>query len=269
MVSEGQGNYWSRTSRSGRRLVLVVCWGLTVVLTGGTQAGQTNSLFLRGLEKSAGPSAGTDQGYGSRRPSGPEGQAAQAATGRAESRPVLQVSWIAVAEPSPKDHQVHDLITIIVHEVSKHATKAQAQSEREYDINAALKDWFRFTKDNLRPSAKDHGEPKFEFSFKREFDGSGDVSREDSLAARVQAEIIDILPNANLVLEATHSITTDDETTTITLTGTCRSRDVGVGNTILSSQLARLRLRKGHSGSARDATRRGLLGRLLDWLNLF
>jgi flagellar basal body L-ring protein FlgH len=66
-----------------------------------------------------------------------------------------------------------------------------------------------------------------------------------------------------------HSVITDEEETTITLTGVCRSKDVGADNTILSTQLARLDVQKHHRGTARDATKPGLLGGLLDWLTLF
>lgn len=181
--------------------------------------------------------------------------------------PVLRVSWLTVEEPAPKDFRVHDLVTIVVNEMSKHTTKADTSTERSYALDAKLEEWFRLTKGGVRLSDKEHGAPQLKLAFDREFEGAGDVEREDSLSARIQAEIIDILPNGTMILEASHTVVTDDEVTHITLSGICRSKDITSSNTILSSQIARLRLKKTHEGMARDATRPGLISGLIDWLN--
>ena len=182
---------------------------------------------------------------------------------------VSEASWFAVEEPTPKDFREHDLITIIVHEVSKHSVKADAKAEREHTIDFKLKDWLRLSDGNLRPDRQLRGDPSIAGDFNREFEGKSDIKREDSLSARIQAEIIDVLPNGTLVLEATHSMTVDDETTLITLIGTCRSKDIGIDNTIISSKIARLEIKKTHTGMARDTTKRSLLARALDFLNPF
>ncbi|MBN2212022.1 MAG: flagellar basal body L-ring protein FlgH [Sedimentisphaerales bacterium] len=183
--------------------------------------------------------------------------------------PVLKASWFTVEEPSPKDFRVHDLVTIVVNEVSKHSTSADTKTERSYDLQAALNEWFKLEQEALRPKSTNAEAPKANVSFNREFEGKGDVEREDTMSARIQAEIIDIMPNGNLVLEATHRMEMDEEVTMITLTGTCRSKDVGIDNTVISSKVADLRLKKTHEGVARDAVKRGLLSGLLDWLAIF
>jgi len=178
-------------------------------------------------------------------------------------------SILALEQPSPKVIQVHDLVSIIIHENSKHTTKEDTKAEREYTIDAALKDWLRLSGNSLRPDKQPRGDPKVSFSFEREFEGKGNIKRQDTLTARIQAEVIDVLPNGNLVLEAIHTIITNEEETRITLTGTCSSKEVGADNTILSDKLARLEIRKMHKGIARDANKRGLLSGLIDLLAIF
>ncbi|MCK4629756.1 MAG: flagellar basal body L-ring protein FlgH [Sedimentisphaerales bacterium] len=182
---------------------------------------------------------------------------------------VNEASWFAVKEPTPKDFREHDLVTIIVHEVSKHSVKADAKSEREQTIEFKLKDWLRLSGGNLRPDRQSRGDPSIAGDFDREFEGKSNIKREDTLSARIQAEIIDVLPNGTLVLEATHTMVVDEETTLITLTGTCRSKDINIDNTIISSKIARLEIKKTHTGMARDTTKRSLLARALDYLNPF
>lgn len=182
---------------------------------------------------------------------------------------ISKASWIAVDKPSPKDIRVHDLVSIIVHETSKHTSKEDVKSEREYSIEAALQDWLSLSGYDLKPAKQPDGDPKLGFNFAREFEGKGDVKRQDTLTARIQAEVIDVLPNGNLRLEATHSIVTNEEETHITLTGICRSKDVGIDNKVLSDNLAQLEIRKMHKGIARDANKRGLLSGLIDMLAIF
>lgn len=215
-------------------------------------AGQNNSLYQKGFSVRAQKMARNASGQG-----------------RGSSNSFMKANWITVAEPTPKDIQVHDLLSIVIHEVSKHSTKADTKTERETNVDFSLLDWIRLNGGNLRPDKQLRGDPKIKGSFARDFEGKGDVTREDQLTARIQAEVIDVLPNGNLVLEASQSIMTDGETSTMTLTGLCRSKDVGVDNTIMSSQVYNLKIKKEHSGVARDATKRGLLTKVLDFLNPF
>ncbi len=183
--------------------------------------------------------------------------------------PIIEASWTAVEEPSPKGFRVHDLITIQVNEVSSHSSKADSKTERDGKVDFKLTDWIKLTGGDLRPAPQRSGDLAIGGSATRDFEGKGDVSRKDSLMARIQAEVVDVYPNGNLCLEARHTVITDDETTIITLTGICRSKDVSVANTIISSQIADLRIQKQHEGMARDATKRSWIHSFLDWLNPF
>lgn len=263
-------------------LFLIGCF-----VASGVQASPTNSLFLRSeqqeqMRKMRGVSNMSDVQSGSLAPGFPSASSDPSmGASSGVSAPVAplpqtkikasisKASWIAVDKPTPKDIRLHDLVTIIVHESSKHTSKEDVKSEREYSTDAALKDWLRLRGLDLLPAKQPNGDPKIGFNFSREFEGKGDVKRQDTLTARIQAEVIDVLPNGNLRLEATHTIVTNEEETHITLTGVCRSKDVGVDNTVLSDKLAQLEIHKMHKGIARDANKRGLLSGLFDWLAIF
>ena len=181
----------------------------------------------------------------------------------------VEASWITVDVPRQKDYRVHDFVTIIINEVSRSRTKAKSKLERENSIEAILEDWIRLESGRLRPDAQRGGNPAVVAGIEREFKGKGETDRQDMLTARITAEIIDVLPNGNLVLEATKSVTTDEDVTRITLTGMCRSSDIGADNTIISSKLARMDISKTHSGAAYGATKRGFLHRLFDTISPF
>jgi flagellar L-ring protein precursor FlgH len=242
--------------RSGFVIVLAVC---SVVW-----AGEDNSIFRQAyMEQQS--LTGRSTHSSSEKGHGTPGRSASYQDGFT----VLEASWITVDVPRQRDYRVHDLVTIIVNEVSKSRTKSKSKLERENSIEAILEDWLQIDNHRLRPDAQRGGDPTIRASIEKEFEGKGDTDREDMLTVRITAEIIDVMPNGNLVLEATKSVTTDEDVTRVTLTGQCRGNDIGADNTIISSKLARMEISKTHEGAAHDATKRGFLHRFFDKYALF
>ena len=114
-----------------------------------------------------------------------------------------------------------------------------------------------------------NGDPGFKFGFQDKYENDGESEREDKFTTTIQAEIIDVKPNGNLVLQARNRDVHDEEGSVVTLTGMCRSEDITPANTIFSSQIAYLELNESNAGAVRDAVRRGWFPRILDWIRPF
>ena len=186
---------------------------------------------------------------------------------RPGTRAIERMSKIAVAPPQPRQFTPNMLITIIVREQKKFEADAEYEAEKKWKWDELLSRWFRFYPGcKLGEDQLSNGLPgsKFDLKHKYETDGSSDYS--DKFTTRITARIIDVKPNGNLVLEATHTRTHDEESATITLTGVCRSEDVGPDNTILSTQIAEMVLDVQNKGAVRDATTRGWIPRILDFI---
>ncbi len=183
---------------------------------------------------------------------------------------LLNCSPFAVEMPQTEKIRVHDLVTIIVR-VSKTAkSNAKLESKKDWTHEWALDEWIRFSDlHGIVPASLSHGTPSVAFDLKNDYGGDGKYDRKDSLTTRVQARVIDVKPNGNLVLEATNTVCFGEEDYTIALTGVCRSRDVTAENTVLSSQIADLEIRVVDRGAVNDATRRGWLMRGFDLLRPF
>lgn len=181
---------------------------------------------------------------------------------------LLAVSPIAVHAPQPRKFKVHDLITIVIREDKRSVSDAKLKSEKKWTVDSELAKWFRLNSHgNLTGQIFVEGPtPGVDFQFDSKYDTKGKVDRVDSFTARITAEIVDVKPNGNLVLEATKEIRIDDEQQVVKLTGVCRGEDVSAQNSILSTQLADARIDVHHSGAARDAARRGWIMRLFDFL---
>jgi flagellar L-ring protein precursor FlgH len=189
-----------------------------------------------------------------------------------ESPAAAATSLTAPPKANPRTFTKNQLITIIVRESATHATKGITSTSRDSSVDAKVDAWVKLTSslhNIIQPVGFAKGKPAIEAEAEREFDGSGRSSRTDLLTARVTGRIIDIRPNGNLVIQASKSITTDEESYTITVTGVCRTSDVTPDNTVLSNQIAELEINKTSAGAVRKATERGLLHRLVDMLNLF
>lgn len=188
--------------------------------------------------------------------------------------PIARVSYFAVPKRSPRKLRKHDLITIIIRENSDSATTGQMDSQKQQAFDAAVQQFMqlRFSGGNVpyvtsvsNPSAL----PEVKVQYNNTRKNNATDQRVDQFSARITAEIIDIKPNGNLVVEATKHIRVDSETQTFRLSGECRARDVSVDNTILSTQMADLRLSKKTHGAVRAGTKRGWLNKVIDAVNPF
>lgn len=182
-----------------------------------------------------------------------------------------EVSFTYVPEPEPHVLKKHDLVTVIIREESDFKTKGSTDLKRTSDLDAKLEEYLQLTLPDLklRNAGTANLPLETKASANRSFKGEGNVDRSDSLTARIEAEVLDVKPNGTLVLQATKRIKTDDEEQQFTLSGICRASDVSTDNTILSSSLHDFALEKKHTGTVRDTTKRGLLGKLLDFINPF
>lgn len=173
----------------------------------------------------------------------------------------------------PREWQKHDLVEIIVRETSSVSSSQEISTEKSYDLNAEISNFPQLTVNDLIrgviKASQNKMPPQADVSSGKEFEGEAEVARQDSFTARVTAEVIDILPNGNLVLEARTSIQMDEENATILLGGICDPESISPAGQIYSSQLFNLHLTKLHEGELKKATEKGLFSRVLDTMFAF
>jgi len=183
------------------------------------------------------------------------------------------VSLFAVAPPEPRTYKAHDLVQIIVRETSTAKSSAELDTKKESEINGAVPSWPDFNiQDLLQLTLKqgnDSDNPKLKVNFSKDFQGEGDYSRKDDFSARLTAEVIEVLPNGNLVLEARTHIKTDDEQATMKVTGICRPEDITPANTVLSNQIHDLAIDKLHKGELRDSSKKGIIAKVIETVFAF
>ena len=180
------------------------------------------------------------------------------------------VNYFAVPEPKPKTLLKHDLVTIVVNEESQYSSDSTTDLKKNADLDGKITQFPGLSLANFAlKNTVGSVIPEANLSGQRDFKGQGTVNRTDSLTTRIQAEVLDVKPNGTLVVQARKRIVNDEEEQLLVLTGVCRVEDITPDNTVLSTQLYDLDVRKTNSGAVRDTTKRGWIPRILDWANPF
>jgi len=178
------------------------------------------------------------------------------------------VSLFAVQAEPPRLFREHDLIQIIVREESTARSSQEIETGKSYDLEAAIEAWPNLQLDELLQLRLFAGRttqlPRVDVTAEKGFEGEGEYEREDEVSMRITAEVIQVLPNGNLILEARTHIKMDAEESRVKVTGICRPDDVTPANTILSSQLHDLSIEKMHTGELKRANERGVIAKVFD-----
>lgn len=168
--------------------------------------------------------------------------------------------------PEPREFMINDLVTIIVQESFESEMDSEKSTEKASSLSGGVNNIPRFSLKDLANLQIDGqtGPALVDLGFERSHEGEGEYERTESMTGRVRARIIDIKPNGMLVLEARRTVINDDEQSLLVATGNCMPEDITTDNTIVSSSLENLFIKKDHSGDLRDSGRKGWLTRLFD-----
>jgi flagellar L-ring protein precursor FlgH len=132
-----------------------------------------------------------------------------------------------------------------------------------------LKNWIKFDHLSLKSDPMTGGAPQANSTIDQEYQANAQLQTQDSLTFTITAEIVDIRPNGNLVVEAHRHVRIDENIWEQSLTGVLRREDVLPNNTVLSQNVAELSIDKREVGQVRDAYQRGWLSRLYDRFSIF
>lgn len=183
------------------------------------------------------------------------------------------MSLFAITPPTPRTYQAHDLVQIIVRETSQAKSSQDLETKKKGKVDGKVGAFPAFSLQDLMNLQIEAGRttnlPALQLDYTKNFKGEGDYLRKDDLSARLTAEVIEVLPNGNLVLEARTGIKTDDEESIMKVTGMCRPDDITAANTVLSNQIHDLMIEKVHKGELRENAKKGIIAKVLETIFAF
>lgn len=163
--------------------------------------------------------------------------------------------------------QIGDIITVLIVEQAAMTQQATSNTTRDSNIKGEVKNWVNLQFKGIKVDTEQAGVlPKWEIDTQNEFEGTGSYKGDYAVTGTITTRVIDILTNGDLVIEGQSLVKNNEEENTIALSGIVRPQDIGPNNTILSTQVADKRIHVVGKGPINDKTKRGILGRLLDWV---
>ncbi len=154
-----------------------------------------------------------------------------------------------------KARQVGDVVTVLVVESSSTSQQASTGFDKKLDH-----------KNDAGVGSLIEKIPAFDFSSAQKSSSTGSTSRTSNFTAKITATVTKVLPNGNLVVEATRAISTNSEHQNIKLTGTIRQQDIAPDNTVLSTYLADAKIESSGKGPIGSRQKEGIISQLLRFL---
>jgi flagellar L-ring protein FlgH len=160
--------------------------------------------------------------------------------------------------------RLHDVVSIVVSESLAASTDGQVKNSRASNANSGLTALFGALKSsnslqNLVNQSSTSG-----------LTAQGQSTTNSSLATTFGAEVVDVLPNGMLVVQATRQLTFSQQTQLIKLRGLVRPEDVSAQNQVQSTAMTDLELEVTGKGIVNDSTyRQNPLVRLVEKMLVF
>lgn len=106
--------------------------------------------------------------------------------------------------------------------------------------------------------------PLFNVSSNRQFSGNAQLVMNRVFTDQINAVVVDIMPNGNLVVEGYRSRVVAGEERVLRLTGIVRQADIGSANIVASNQLANFRISYLGRGAPTRFSNQNYMGRIFN-----
>lgn len=151
-------------------------------------------------------------------------------------------------------YRVGDVITVYVAEATRAKSQAATDASSRLDMNAGL------------------ASPTTDYAATLGLGGSNSggaqTTRVGELRTQISAQVIEVLPDASLVIEGAQTLTVNGESQRIRLRGLVRPQDVSAENTVWSNRIANAELELDGVGVVSESQRQSVIYRFFKWLRL-
>ncbi len=163
-----------------------------------------------------------------------------------------------------KADRLHDVVSIVVSESLQASTDGQVKNSRASNATSGLTALFGLLK------SSNNMQNLLGMNAASGLTAQGQSTTDSSLETTFGAEVVDVLPNGMLVVQATRELTFSQQTQLIKLRGLVRPEDVNAQNQVQSSDMTDLELEVTGKGIVNDSTyRQSAVARFLEKLLVF
>ncbi|MGF1726704.1 flagellar basal body L-ring protein FlgH [Photobacterium nomapromontoriensis] len=157
-----------------------------------------------------------------------------------------------------KPRGLGDIVTVMLEEKTQAKKSASADLDKSTDLSM----------DPLMLGGKalkiGERELSYELSNGNKFAGSTSADQSNSIQGSITVEVVDVLPNGNLLVRGEKWLTLNTGDEYIRLSGTIRPDDITQDNTIPSTRIANARIQYSGTGERQDVQEQGWLARFFN-----
>ena len=147
-----------------------------------------------------------------------------------------------------KASRVNDLVTIVVVQNTTAQATGNTNTQRDFNTTSGIS--------GLAGHISTSGVSNIlTGSSSSKLKGTGSVDASSTMKTNLTGQVIAVLPNGNLVVEAERLVTINNQKETMVVRGVLRPGDVGPDNSALSTSLSNLEVELKGKGVVTDATR--------------
>jgi flagellar L-ring protein precursor FlgH len=161
---------------------------------------------------------------------------------------------------------VGDIVTVIITETASAADQAATQADRSSGVKVGVTSLLGLSLPQLN-AFKDNtitADNAIEGTVGNTSKGTGKTERTSSFTSSITTQVIQVLPNNNLVIRGQRHLKINNETEVVNLTGIVRPEDLDRNNQVNSVRVADTRIEITGYGVVSDKQRQGWLTRIID-----
>ena len=159
--------------------------------------------------------------------------------------------WAGVASDN-KAAGIGDIVTVVIFEAASATNRVGTRSGKDTSLNGGL--------------SVGGIDESISFGFDSRFRGIGETERSDRFVASMAAQVVDVLPNGDLVVEGRQNLLINGEKRDIEVRGQVRRVDITPDNTVASSRLANAMINYDGKGYVTRSAKPGLINRIFSFL---
>lgn len=159
---------------------------------------------------------------------------------------------------------VGDIVTVAIYEKASASKEATTSTGRDSSMSAGLSRIFGLENNIAKINSAIDPTALIDVSYENDFTGTGSTTRKEDLVATLTTYVTEVMPNGNLRIEGSKTVTVNNENQIIRLAGVVRPADISGRNVIDSQYILDARIAYTGKGVISDKQKQGWLVRALD-----
>ncbi|MBN1142142.1 MAG: flagellar basal body L-ring protein FlgH [Deltaproteobacteria bacterium] len=161
-------------------------------------------------------------------------------------------------------HRVGDILTVSIYEKASATKEATTSTGRSSSMSAGINKLFGLEENIGNINQFIDPTKLVDASISNSFEGSGTTVRKEDLVATLTTQVVEVLPNGNLVIAGRKKVTVNREDQFIQLTGIVRPSDISAANVVDSQDVLDAEIAYTGKGVLSDKQGQGWLVWILD-----